>query len=158
MDIRKRGKGLNKYSSTDENAFFRGGGITLERSGLQFSAFGSYKNIDANISKDTLSDEQFFTTILNSGIHATPSEIEDKDAIRNFQPPVDGELIMKTFNLQPCREVGLIKDAIKDAILDGVIHNNFDEAFEFMLEKATELGVNLPSDYSTFSNRSNTGK
>ncbi len=68
-------------------------------------------------------------------------EIEAKDTIRNFQPPVDGELIMKTFDLQPCREIGLIKDAIKDAILDGVIHNNYDEAFAFMLEKATELGL-----------------
>lgn len=68
-------------------------------------------------------------------------EIEEKDAIRNFQPPVDGELIMKTFDLSPCREVGLIKDAIKDAILDGIIHNNYDEAFEFMLKKAAELGI-----------------
>jgi len=68
-------------------------------------------------------------------------EIEEKDTIRNFQPPVDGELIMKTFDLQPCREIGLIKDAIKDAILDGVIHNNYDEAFAFMLNKAAELGL-----------------
>lgn len=68
-------------------------------------------------------------------------EIEEKDAVRNFQPPVDGELIMQTFNLSPCREVGLIKDAIKDAILDGIIHNNYDEAYAFMLKKATELGL-----------------
>lgn len=68
-------------------------------------------------------------------------EIEEKDAIRNFQPPVDGELIMKTFDLTPCREVGLIKDAIKDAILDGVIHNDYEEAFQFMLEKGKELGL-----------------
>ncbi len=68
-------------------------------------------------------------------------EIEEKDTIRNFQPPVDGELIMKTFDLEPCREVGIIKDAIKDAILDGVIHNNYNEAFTFMLEKAAELGL-----------------
>jgi len=68
-------------------------------------------------------------------------EIEEKDAIRNFEPPVKGELIMETFELQPGREVGIIKDAIKDAILDGIIHNNFDEAFKFMLQKATELGL-----------------
>ncbi len=68
-------------------------------------------------------------------------EIEEKDAIRNFQPPVSGELIMETFDLQPCREVGIIKDAIKDAILDGIIRNNFDEAFDFMLQKASEIGL-----------------
>ena len=68
-------------------------------------------------------------------------EIEEKDAIRYFQPPVDGDLIMKTFNLQPCREVGLIKDAIKEAILDGVIRNNYEEAYDFMLKKAKELGL-----------------
>lgn len=68
-------------------------------------------------------------------------EIEEKDAIRNFEPPVKGELIMEIFGLQPCREVGLIKDAIKDAILEGEIHNNFDEAYQLMLKKGAELGL-----------------
>jgi len=68
-------------------------------------------------------------------------EIEEKDAIRNFQPPVSGELIMETFGLNPCREVGIIKDAIKDAILDGEIGNNYEEAFGYMLKKGQEIGL-----------------
>lgn len=68
-------------------------------------------------------------------------EIEEKDAIRNFEPPVKGELIMETFALTPGREVGIIKDAIKDAILDGIIHNDFEEAYAFMLQKASEIGL-----------------
>lgn len=68
-------------------------------------------------------------------------EIEEKDAVRNFQPPISGELIMQIFNLQPCKKVGIIKNAIKDAILDGEIRNNYDEAYQFMLKKAKEIGL-----------------
>ena len=68
-------------------------------------------------------------------------EIEEKDKIRNFQPPITGEIIMQTFNLQPGAEIGLIKTAIKDAILDGVIRNNYDEAYDFMLRKGSEMGL-----------------
>jgi poly(A) polymerase len=69
------------------------------------------------------------------------AEVEESDRIRNFQPPVSGELIMQTFGLDPGREVGIIKTAIKDAILDGQIHNNYEEAFAFMLEQAATLGL-----------------
>ncbi len=68
-------------------------------------------------------------------------DIEEKDRVRNFQPPISGELIMETYNLPPCKQVGQIKDAIKDAILDGIIRNDYDEAYGFMQEKAKELGL-----------------
>lgn len=68
-------------------------------------------------------------------------EIEEKDRVRNFQPPVTGEMIMDAFGLKPCKEVGVIKNAIKDAILDGLIPNEFTAAFNFMLEKGKEIGL-----------------
>lgn len=68
-------------------------------------------------------------------------EIEEKDRIRNFQPPISGEDIMQIFNIPPCREIGLIKEHIKNAILDGKIPNERDAAYTLMLEKAAELGL-----------------
>lgn len=80
-------------------------------------------------------------------------DIEEKDRIRNMQPPVRGEQIMKTFGLKPCAEVGILKNAIKDAILDGIIPNEFDAAWDYMLKRAARMGLR-PVDARAGANRS----
>ncbi|MEI8202476.1 MAG: HD domain-containing protein [Bacteroidota bacterium] len=68
-------------------------------------------------------------------------EIDQKDSLRNWQPPISGEVIMETFQISPCRQVGVIKEAIREAILDGLIPNTFEDAFSLMLSEGEKLGL-----------------
>lgn len=70
-------------------------------------------------------------------------EVEERDHIRNFQPPITGEEIMNLFNLPPSREIGILKESIKEAILEGDIPNDYDAAYQFMLNKAEKLGLKI---------------
>lgn len=75
-------------------------------------------------------------------------DIEEKDRLRNWQPPVSGEVIMKTFNIPPSKQVGIIKDAITEAILEGEIPNEYEAAYQFMLREGLKLGLTPVSDLS----------
>jgi hypothetical protein len=68
-------------------------------------------------------------------------DVEEKDRVRNFQPPISGELIMELFQIGPCAEIGTLKTRIKDAILEGVIPNEYDAAYSYLMEIANEIGM-----------------
>jgi hypothetical protein len=74
-------------------------------------------------------------------VRAKIVEVEERDHVRNFQPPVSGEEIMKVFDLKPSKEIGIIKEHIKEAILEGEIPNEYQAAFELMLAKGKDLGL-----------------
>ncbi len=74
-------------------------------------------------------------------VKAKMQVVEDLDRVRNWQPPITGEMVMEVFGLSPSKNVGIIKDAIREAILDGIIPNNFDDAYQYMLKKAGELNL-----------------
>ena len=79
-------------------------------------------------------------------VRAKIQEVEERDRIRNFQPPVDGSEIMEVFNLQPGKEIGILKEAIKEAILEGEIPNDYEEAKAFMFKKAKSMGLKPKHD------------
>ena len=73
-------------------------------------------------------------------------EVEERDRLRDFQPPISGETIMKTFDLGPSKEIGIIKEYIKESILEGTIPNDPEKAFDLMLKKGTELGLIISNE------------
>ncbi|MEN8696244.1 MAG: HD domain-containing protein [Bacteroidia bacterium] len=89
--------------------------------------------------KNKEKQKRFQANLVN--VEKNIAEVEKRDRIRNWQPPIDGQQIMDLFAIQPGREIGIIKTALKDAILDGVIGNEYEEAYNFVLEKGKELGL-----------------
>ena len=69
------------------------------------------------------------------------TDLEERDSIRNFQPPITGEIIMEHYKIKPCKEIGIIKEKIKNAILDGEIQNEYDQAFELMIKIGESIGL-----------------
>lgn len=83
--------------------------------------------------------ERFLKNFAN--VRQVIKEVEERDRLRNWQPPITGELIMETFGIGQCKEVGVIKNAIRESILEGEIKNNFDEAFQLMINLGQQLGL-----------------
>ena len=93
-------------------------------------------NIELYKYADTLDVNDCFQIVRNK-----LKEVEEKDSLRNWKPPVTGEDIMQAFNMSPGKQIGIIKDAITEAILEGVIKNDRKEALDFMILKGKELGL-----------------
>ncbi len=89
--------------------------------------------------KNKKKEERFQANLVN--VERNIEQVEERDRIRNWQPPIDGKEIMGIFNIGPSREIGTIKTALKNAILDGIIENNYEEAHNFVIEKGKELGL-----------------
>ena len=88
-------------------------------------------------------NNEILVTDMNKQDEKQVKELEEKDHLRNWQPPVNGEIIMTTFGIKEGRNVGIIKTAIREAVLDGIIGNNFKEAYEFMKAEGLKLGLTV---------------
>ena len=91
--------------------------------------------------KNKLKEQRFQKNLKN--VERNIALVEERDRIRNWQPPIKGDEIMKLFNIKPGKEIGMIKTALKDAILDGVISNNYNDAFNFVIEQGKKLGLQI---------------
>jgi tRNA nucleotidyltransferase/poly(A) polymerase len=91
--------------------------------------------------KNKLKEQRFQKNLKN--VERNIALVEERDRIRNWQPPIKGDEIMKLFNIKPGKEIGMIKAALKDAILDGVIPNNYNDAFNFVIEQGKKLGLQI---------------
>jgi poly(A) polymerase len=93
-------------------------------------------------SKNEVRKKQFLNNFKT--VRKKLKDLEERDRIRNFQPPVDGKEIMEIFNLPPCDTIGTLKSMVKDAILDGIIPNEHDAALSFIMQRAAEMGLETP--------------
>jgi len=136
MGIRKRARGLTKHSSTNENTFLRGVGVTIPMKRYEFTAFGSYKKVDANLSDSIINGESYFTSLPESGLHRTFSELENRNILGEFI--TGGNISYKGKSIKG----GLTFSHIK---IDGnyIADSTPYKLFEPSITGRTNLGVNL---------------
>jgi len=147
MNIRKKGQGLKKYSSTDENSFLRGVGTTLSFKDVDFTVFGSFKNMDANISDSTADNKIYFSAFDNSGVHATPNQINKKDALNEVLAGTNISYNNKQFKIGVTGvanryDIHLLKDSTADNNFNfsGNENYNISSDFQFMYKNLHLFG------------------